>query len=101
MEKAEKIKEILKKDEEADPHVGRVEVLIDLGMTSNAIVFNGVKFYHGRKYWVKPTTAHSLLEIMYRTKWHDREALGREKTENAYRAHNTIVLNKSGAFLGK
>ena len=84
-------------DEEGED---RRTIRIDMGMTANAITFNGVKFFHGRTYRVKESTARSLMEIMARTKAHDQEILGKEKTENAFRSHNGIVLNKAGAFRG-
>ncbi len=88
------VKEKEKKEEE------RITFEVDLGMTANYILFNGVKFFHGRTYTVKPSTYASLREICARTKAHDEEILGKGKTENVFRQHNGIVVNKAGAFRG-
>ena len=76
-----------------------IKIEIRLGMTSNNISLNGRKYWHGQTYMVTPDIARTLNEIMFRNQWHDREALGRDKTENAYRQHNTINVNRSSAFV--
>ncbi len=61
----------------AEPEAPKyAEIKIDLGQSTDKMTINGVTYFHGHTYRVKPDMVPSMLEIMHNTRAHEAVVSG-------------------------
>jgi hypothetical protein len=68
-----------------------VNIMIDVGLSSDSITVNGKKYFHGEQATVPRHVAESLREIMWRTQMHEQDISGKPLATFYQRARHTEI----------
>lgn len=68
-----------------------VEVIIDVGESTDRIKVNGKVYFQAQPYTVPVHVARSLMEIMWRSKTHEHQLTGKPMAEHYRKQRNTHV----------
>lgn len=91
---AAKKKELFKNAPEGTTEDGLVPIFIDLPPVSECIRLDGVAYYPGRTYNVRPEVKEVILEVMGRGFQHEDSLNGKTAKENLYRKQNTSRIQQ-------